>query len=656
MSKVSLAAWVGLLLLLLAFSLRLYCLDYQSIWWDEGHSIEMASAPLSQIATLPGMDVHPPGYFMSLHVWMDLTGRREFGLRYFSVIFSMLTVAMLMRFAKRSLPRSPAYALAGVLAAILPLYVAYAQEVRMYAMLTFFILVSGYAQWRIVGGELPAIRLQRALWWGCYVVATIVSLYVHYFTVFWLVFQNLVWLVWATGASTTNQRRRRLGVWIGSQIALVILYLPQIGLALRQTTAYANPNLNPPGLIEFLSRTWLAYTLGLNAYPGITWLAGLLAGLTVLIGLALLWRAHRLASRCGLGLAAFLVGWCSVPLAVYYLVLQIRPSFEPRYMMFVTPALTLGWAWGIVETYSIPCRLPRLGGQICQTLRGGIAGLLAFLLIAVLATGTYSYFTNAAAFKDDSAGVVAWLAANATSQDVVYVDVPHPFHYYAERIPAPTRYLFVDVHRAAQILNEEASDRRRLYWVTWWASDTDPRGVIPFLLDKAAQRVGDVDFRGYHVTWWELQPGAAFSLPNDLASTNVVFGNAIQMDGLAYAERVRPGGAGWVTAHFRLLGRVPGDYRVSMRLQDAQGVRRSQTDRDLLNDRHLRTSAWPLDDDQLNQTINVYTLGVPATAPPGEYELLAVVYDAVSQEALPVTAGTNVDGIQARLGRVLVEP
>lgn len=655
--KVFRPAWIALPFLLLAFGLRLYHLDYQSIWWDEGHSIDMASAPLSQIATLPGMDVHPPGYFISLHVWMTLTGRHEFGLRYLSVVFSVLTVALLMRFARACLPRSPGYVLAGILAAISPLYVAYAQEVRMYAMLTCFILISGYAQWRIVGGEKrSAGQLWRALWWGCYVIATVLSLYIHYFTVFWLVFQNLAWLMWAGLSPAGAKRRTRLGLWIGSQIALTLLYLPQLGLALRQTTAYANPNLNTPGVVEFLSRTWLAYTLGLTSYPEVTWLAELTAGLTLLIGAALLWRAHRLTSRNSWAMAAFLAGWFGVPLVVYYLVLLVRPSFEPRYLMFVTPALFLGWTWGIVGLYQDVSVSPKLGVRLRQVASKGVAVAISVLLAASLGMGTYGYFTYAAAFKDDSAGVVAWLAAHTTAHDIVYVDVPHPFHYYAERIPAPTRYLFVDVHRAAQILSEETVGRERVYWVTWWGSDTDPRGVIPFLLDKAARRLGDLDFRGYHVIWWELQPELRFSLPNDLVSADVVFGNVIRLDGLAYAAQVRAGEAGWVTAHFRLLGKVSRDFRVSIRLQDAQGVRQSQTDRDLLNDRHLRTSAWPLEDDRLNQAINVYTLPVPTAALPGNYDLLAVIYDAVSQEALPVTAGTNVDGMQARLGRVLVTP
>jgi predicted ribosomally synthesized peptide with SipW-like signal peptide len=174
-----------------------------------------------------------------------------------------------------------------------------------------------------------------------------------------------------------------------------------------------------------------------------------------------------------------LVAWFLVPLAVYFLVLQRRPSFEPRYMMLVTPALVMLVGWG----------LPHRGASLRAAPQGGFArgweawwgrlGLLAAL--AVFGIGTWAYFTNVASYKDDSAGVANWLAAETTSSDVVYVDVPHPFEYYAERIPAPMRYLFVDVHTAADVLNKEAAGRDRLFWVTWRGSDTDPRGVIPLV-------------------------------------------------------------------------------------------------------------------------------------------------------------------------------
>jgi hypothetical protein len=259
--------------------------------------------------------------------------------------------------------------------------------------------------------------------------------------------------------------------------------------------------------------------------------------------------------------------------------------------------------------------------------------------------------------------VAAWLAAETTPNDVVYVDVPHPFHYYADQIPAPTRYLFVDVHTAADVFNAEAAGQDRLFWVTWWGSDTDPRGVIPFLLDKTGQRAGELDFRGYHVAWWNLRGDVRFSLPADLSQTDIVFGNAIRLDGLAFSDTVQVGEAVWATVHFSLLDDVDEDYRVSLRLRDSGGKMLPPTDKDLLNDRHFRTSAWPVNDPRLDQAINVYMLPIPPDVSPGDYCLEAVVYEANTIEALPVSGAPLSecipppgDSVSAWLGTVVVSP
>jgi hypothetical protein len=124
------------------------------------------------------------------------------------------------------------------------------------------------------------------------------------------------------------------------------------------------------------------------------------------------------------------------------------------------------------------------------------------------------------------------------------------------------------------------------------------------------------------------------------------------------------GQASWATLHFTLLRATDIDYRVSLRLRDAQGAMLSPTDKDLLDDRHFRTSAWPLDDPRLNQAINVYTLPISPAAPPGNYCLEAVVYAAATLEALPIAGDTHLagagcaslpdDGVSARLGSVVV--
>lgn len=639
-------------ILLVAFGLRVYRLDAQSIWWDEGHSIQMASAALAHIPTLPGMDVHPPGYFALLHLWMAVAGRSEFALRYLSVALSMLTVALLIRFG-RGLGGWPTGYVAGGLAAVSPLFVAYAQEVRMYAVVTFFALASVYFQWRIVGGW-KAGRLEG---WMGYVLATAASLYTHYFAVFLLLFENLVWLIWALAPRLgAGWRWRRVAAWLGTQLGILVLFLPQLRLALRQTVSYANPNLKPPGVGEFISRSWTAYTVGLTLNPGIASWLGL--GIAAVLGLAVLihmLRARQGVSRARLVTLAFLTGWFLLPLAAYFMVLQRRPSFEPRYMMLVSPALMLLLAWGLAAGSGVQTRDSRV--------RAWWGGLGLLIVLTVFGVGTWSYYTDVRAYKDDSAGVAAWLAAETTPEDVVYVDVPHPFHYYAERIPAPTHYLFVDVHTAADVLNAEAAGRNRFFWVTWRGSDTDPRGVIPFLLDKVGQQVGELDFRGYHVAWWALQGDAYFSLPDDLSPTSFVFRDVVRLDGLAFSNVAHIGQAAWATAHFTLLRDTDVDYRVSLRLRDAEGGMLPPTDKDLLNDRHFRTSAWPVGDARLDQAINVYTLPVPADALPGGYCLEAVVYEADTQAGLPVTEGPTSqcvspegDGISAWLGTLVVAP
>ena len=658
--------FLTIIIFLLACVLRVYRLDAQSIWWDEGHSIQMASAALAQIPTLPGMDVHPPGYFTLLHQWMAAAGWSEFALRYLSVIFSMLTVALLMRFGRELGGRRVGLAVGG-LAALSPVYVIYAQEVRMYAVVTFFALASVYFQWRILEGwktgrledcgtdvvtfqlsNLPTFQILMG-----YVLATAASLYTHYFTIFLLFFENLAWLAWAlVPRMGGSDRRRRAGVWLGTQLAIVFFFLPQLRLALRQTVAYANPNLNPPALSEFISRSWTAYTIGIAVDPSLApKLAWTVVAILALVVLFRIVRSPRGAHADQLGTAAFLVGWFVIPLGVYFLVLQRRPSFEPRYMMLVTPALMLLLAWGLgLEMHA---RQQRLWW-------GGLGILVA---LTVFGAGTWSYYANVGAFKDDSGGVVAWLAAETTPNDVVYVDVPHPFHYYAERIPAPTRYLFVDVHTAADVLNAEAAGRDRLFWVTWWGSDTDPRGVVSFLLDKAGQRAGELDFRGYHVTWWDFPNDVRFVLPNDLSPVDIVFGDVAQLDGLTFSNTAQVGEAAWVTLHFSLLDDVDKDYRVSLRLRNSEGEMLPPVDKDLLNDRHFRTSAWPVNDPRLSQAINVYTLPIPPDAPPGDYCLEAVAYEADTMEALPVSGVSPSgcipspgDGVSAGLGTVTVSP
>jgi uncharacterized membrane protein len=79
------------LILLVGFGLRVFRLDAQSIWADEGFGIYWASQDLGAMSGLSEADIHPPLYYTLMHFWMLLAGNSEYSTRFFSVFFGVLT-------------------------------------------------------------------------------------------------------------------------------------------------------------------------------------------------------------------------------------------------------------------------------------------------------------------------------------------------------------------------------------------------------------------------------------------------------------------------------------------------------------------------------------------------------------------------------------
>ncbi|MDM8521591.1 glycosyltransferase family 39 protein [Anaerolineales bacterium HSG6] len=677
------------LIIWLAFALRLHQIETQSIWWDEGHSIFVANHALAKIATIPAMDVHPPLYFAMLHGWMSLVGNSEFALRYLSLIFSLLTVALLWTFAKHISSSNPVANLTAFLAAISPMYIAYAQEVRSYAMLTCLAVASCYLHWRLLNHQtlkvLKTFRVFKTPLFWSYVLVTTACLYTHYFTIFLLLFQNLVWLMWVMGDLGNRVKQRRFALpltpsqregglvspslgrtergrnstnskitlWLTTQISMVVLFLPQLRIATRQVTDYANPNLLPPSLSHFLLHSWQAYTVGQRLDPMTAQWGSQVLGLIFAIATGMFLLRHHWA-------ALYCLGWLFIPLSTYFLVLQSRPSYEPRYLMLITPTIFLIFGNGLGGILS-------LNGQTNTPLTmSGLDWLnrgTAVLLSLILLVSLQPYYQNQDYFKDDSAGVAQWLAQETTPNDLVFVDVPHPFHYYVDRynIPAPTRYLFVDVHTTAETLSRAGHDKARLFWLTWYGSDTDPRGVVEFLARKHGQPLGQKEFRGYRAQWFSL-PDQPFSLPNQLPPIEARFGEVLQLIGAdmgqneAMQSQQTDHQAVWATLHYHLLQPTLVNYRASLRLRDEEGQVISQLDKDLLNDRHFRTSAWPIEDSALNQALNVYLLPLPPDTVSGLYQLELVIYNAEPPYPSEGVSGsaTN-DGSAAIIGTVTID-
>ncbi len=136
-------------MLLLALALRVYRLDAQSLWYDEAVTAQVASRGIAELTRWTADDIQPPLYYYLVAGWTRLAGRSEWALRFPSAFFGVLTVVMLWATARRLFGQGEtgrwAAGIASLLTALLPLYIYYAQEARMYTLLTFLGVLAGYA-------------------------------------------------------------------------------------------------------------------------------------------------------------------------------------------------------------------------------------------------------------------------------------------------------------------------------------------------------------------------------------------------------------------------------------------------------------------------------------------------------------------------------
>ncbi|HXF64469.1 MAG TPA: glycosyltransferase family 39 protein [Caldilineaceae bacterium] len=641
-------------ILLLGFALRVHELARQNIWWDEARNLAVALRPLSQIATAPELDIHPPVYFWLLHLWSRAAGLTvgmdpavlAYAGRFFSVAAGLAGVALLYVLGQLA-AGSGAGALAALLGGLSPFWLAESQESRMYTLGFGWLLGAAVAFW---SAQSAASEDGRRRGLVAFVGLSALALLTHYNAVFVLAAWYGWWFVAAWRADKRGAELRR---WFSCGLATALLALPVAPIALRQIPGYANPNLAVPGMADYLRQNWQAYIGGYAFTPE---LGQGLGNLWLVVVLALGLGGALLATATGMGrtrLLLFLWSWLAGSLALYYLAVLDRGAFNVRYASFVTPALYTLLAVGLA-----------LWGR-----RRVLAVAATALVLALWPQAIYADLYDPRFAREDIAAVAGWLRTHAGPEDVIFVDQKYPFGFYYKRYAiepeetptgpesAPARYLFVDINTVAERLNEWAANAERVYWLQWFESDTDPRRAVAFLLDQNGQRGGEEWFQGYSIDWWELDPPNHFVLAPELQPMTIVFPPAVQTVEVSLPPAEVPLGRPLpVVIRWQRVpgGSVTRPLKARVALYDGDGARLAQRDERLLNDRHLLPAEWGEED----RPFNVYLLEPPDDLPPGEYSIGLLVYDADTLEPLGlVDAAGNPAGVEATLGVVrLIRP
>jgi mannosyltransferase len=270
----SLRTWIVLAaIVVLGFLLRLYRLDYQSVWFDEAFSITASAKPLAPLTEfLIQRDRHPPLHYYLLHFVFALFGYGALQARVVSLIFGSLSIFVLYLLAKYLFDASTGL-LSALLLALSQLGVAYSQEARNYSQLLFLSIISTYF-------FMVALRERRRLWWWASVVSCILLIYTHYYGVFILLGLFLFAIFY----------RRRYPIprfWWAGGIALVALcYGPWLLSGVVQHNLARGRGSIPSGQVSSLSVHWFTLLttvnwfnngklFGLNAtFPWWTFLVG----------------------------------------------------------------------------------------------------------------------------------------------------------------------------------------------------------------------------------------------------------------------------------------------------------------------------------------------------------------------------------------------
>jgi mannosyltransferase len=463
----------ALLLTLVAFGLRVYRLDGQSLWVDEVVSYYRALYLVSPPANLAPLVQEPRHlvYAVVMKPWVMLIPN-EFGLRWPSVLAGTLAVAMMYQVGARLGSRRVGL-LAAIFLALSPTHLYYAQEARQYALVLLLGLTS---LWVLT---LLESRVSWARW--AYPLSVALTGAVHAVAGLWLAVQSGVLLA----RKLLTGRGPGWGTWLAAQVGL----LSVLGVIYTLDDRGGTTWIDRPGPDDFgaLFLSAVGLRLEYKDVASIPWTGLAQAALLGLLAIGLLRLVQQSSTRARLGgqWVALLVGLLVIlpPLAAYGLSFWWRPLWVPRYLILsqASVLLLLGLSAGVP-------RSRRLGGA------------LAAVVLTSSLIGSVRYLFDPLYQRHDWRGAATYVVEHTQPGDVLLLDRPmHMLNiqFYLTDAPLETHFLYGGGALSADIIRE----RMRPYlvehervWVVWRKDRWDGFGDwLPFP-EPDATRLDYVDF------------------------------------------------------------------------------------------------------------------------------------------------------------------
>jgi len=547
------APWLAIIITLIGGFLRVLLLGYKGMWLDETFSVWLANhSVVDMLQWIVKIDQHPPLYYLLLHYWIALNGDTSYHVRLLSALFGAGTIPIIYLIGKRISGKVVGLA-AAVLLDFSPFNIYFAQETRMYTLLTLNAAVAIYALVRLLtdsrsvrpigsqfqeylhtwrtsgpvepgtGGDfsykdetlsqtgwrawifrhrwLPIQTIETDLAWVAFILFSAATLLSHNTAVLFPLATNIFVLGLMLfqrlnkSGSQPDFQAPSFGNWMKAQIGIFLLWSPWIFPFIQQASRVYQEFWLPKPDWDTVTRT-LRY-LSSNLVPSqgsqvMTWI------LCAVLCLGLVYYRKKLS------IFLFLAALFAVPFLGELIVSIRRPIFIDRTLIWITIPLFLVLAAGMAQLRFRLLMIVVLGIKATNYL---------------FSDGDYYRFVQ----KEDWSRPAGWVAKSAQKDDLVLFNsnfVEIPFDYYFKTYED---LYFIQVEKQgvpldlfdSGILEPKMTDsdipklisllsgHDRVWLVYSHNSYTDPMGLIPQTLASKMKLTRTRDFYGGKVQLYE---------------------------------------------------------------------------------------------------------------------------------------------------------
>ncbi len=618
--------FVPVLCCLLAFGLAAPLLAARALWGDEAFSVWASKAPAVQL--MLGLDAQPPLYHLMLKCARALWGESVFAVRFASLLCGVLCVPAIWRMTRRLGAR--AALIAALAAALSPLSAYYQQEARMYAPALLFCVLSMTVTIRSLVPAAPHSAgafafTQRRAWpggfaggpprrdWLLYTLATLAALYTHFYTLPVLAVNSVALLF----AAFKYRCGRFMALLSHAAVALLFgAWFFGLQWAVLTKPSGRRAAFPPPWyeLTDNIVRGANGLLFGQRADAALAPLALLALGMLTFTGITLLWRR-------GCRVLAVMTGAWLALTALFVFATASRsgvvPDFNPRYVLFLLPALC-----------------------VCAAACAWRPLTLRLVLAAALGAGAYGQIglLDARWQKSRYFELIEALRTRAQPGDAALLlnSDQFPLLDYYGPVGMPvwimSNALWDERQRdtLAREFESAVAGKQRAWLLKYgFASPLGAGGWVEQTLEQRAVRLTTIESGDAVLSLYDLG-GAPADRP--VIPIDALFGENIRLTGVrVHREVVTRGGGIGLDLRWEAVATPARDYTVMLH------VRRADTGAQLrANDGQPSppTGAW-----RAGQVISE-TRGVdtPADAAPGRYRLIVALYHGPNFERLPVRA------------------